>query len=181
MLKTRLAALALALLIAAGLSAVTAVPAAASSSTMTFPDLTGKTVSVVKSFVKNASLKSTYTGHSLFWRASSYVVASQKPAAGTVVHPGSKVSFRVAKKTDIVNGNVAGGACILHARSLGAIPDGSSAVMGGIPAAPAPLGVIVRIPVVNASGEITNYIKCQYSGTKKDPKLVSYELQGALG
>jgi hypothetical protein len=85
------------------------------------------------------------------------------------------------KKTDIVNGNIAGGACILHARTVGDVPDGSSAVMGGIQAAPAKLGVIVRVPILNAAGDITNYIKCQYSGTKKKHARVSYELQSALG
>jgi hypothetical protein len=45
-----------------------------------FPDLPGKSVSVVHSFVKDVKLKATYTGLSAGkWNAASYVVVSQKP------------------------------------------------------------------------------------------------------
>lgn len=105
------------------------------------------------------------------------MIASQKPRPGTPVSKGTKVSFTVVKKTDIVTGNIAAGACTTQARGVGATPEGAAAVIGSIPATPTKLGVIVRIPLVNdTTTDIAGYLRCEYSEAKKNHTLVTFEV-----
>ncbi|GGR28957.1 PASTA domain-containing protein [Agromyces mediolanus] len=142
------------------------------------PDLVGEPADIAAKALDNMDLKVKFDAKGrAVWKKSNWVVVSQKPKAGAAVEEGDKVTLRVIKKSDVVNEGRAVPLCKRHAEDSGQIPQNVKWPLFDFVASPHDLGIVVRVNGATDDAFKTPVsIRCTYEGTKKDPKLVEFEV-----
>lgn len=162
------------------LSILTATPTLAAqqaAAKVEVPDVVGEPFNLVYDALKTLELKPK-TDRVVIVK-SNWIVVSQKPAGGTLVASGAKITLKVIKMSEVVKEGTALGYCRGMAKTDPTILYGIEFPSGQWVSTKRDLGWAIDVSVLTGTstgGRSPMRVYCEIEGTNKEPKMLNYKL-----